>query len=60
MRSACLEKSCTKCSRETSPRLFSKKSKSSISLDQQPKYLYHLFSLLVEAEVFKNVLKLRC
>ena len=59
MRSTCLEKSYTKCGKETSPRLFSKKSKSSLSLDQQPKYLYHLFLLFVEAEIYKKVFKLR-
>ena len=33
MRSVFLEKSCTKCNGEASPRLFNKKSKLSISLD---------------------------
>ena len=38
-----LEKSYTKCGRETSPRPFSAKLKLSISLDQQPKVLYSFF-----------------
>ena len=36
------EKSCTKCGAETIPRLFSKKLKLSISLDQQSKVLHSL------------------
>ena len=43
MRNIFLEKSFTKCGRETSPRPFSKKSKLSISLDQYSKLLYILF-----------------
>ena len=38
-----IEKSCTKCSEESNPRPFYKKSKLSISLDQQSKVLYSLF-----------------
>ena len=45
MRNIFLEKSYTKCGRETIPRPFSKKSKLSISLDQYPKCLNCLFSL---------------
>ena len=40
-----LEKSFTKCDGETIPRLFSKKLKLSISLDQQSKISYSLFLL---------------
>ena len=43
MRNIFLEKSYTECGRETIPRPFSKKSKSSISLDQYSKILYILF-----------------
>ena len=38
-----LEKSYTKCGKETIPRFFSKKAKLSISLDQYSKVLYILF-----------------
>ena len=41
------------------PRLFYKKSKLSISLDQQPKMLYSLF-LYIQVEVYQNILKLKC
>ena len=40
-----LEKSHAKCGGETSPRPFSKKSKSNISLNQLSKFLYRLFLL---------------
>ena len=43
MRNIFLEKSYTKCGRETIPRLFSKKSKLSIFLDQYSKVFYILF-----------------
>ena len=43
MRNIFREKSYTKCSRETIPRLFSKKSKLDISLDQYFKSFYILF-----------------
>ena len=43
MRNIFLEKSYTECGRETIARPFSKKSKSSISLDQYSKILYILF-----------------
>ena len=42
MRHIFLEKSCKKCDGETSPTLFPKKSKLSISLDQQSEILYSL------------------
>ena len=45
MRNIFLEKSCTKCGGETSPRPFSEKLKLSISLDQQSKVLYSLLLL---------------
>ena len=45
MRNIFLEKSYTKCGGEFSPRLFPGKLKLSISLDQQSKVLYCLFSL---------------
>ena len=46
MRNVFLEKSYTKYGGETSPRLFSGKSKLTISLDQQSKVLYSLFLLI--------------
>ena len=45
MRNIFLEKSYAKCGRETIPRLFSKKSKVSIYLDQKSAVLYSLFLL---------------
>ena len=44
--------------REISPRPFFKKSKLSISLDEQSGY--SLFSLHVQVEVYQNILKLSC
>ena len=43
MRNIFLEKSCTKCGAETSPRPFSEKLKLSISLDQLSNVSYSLF-----------------
>ena len=60
MRNIFLEKSYTKCSGETIPRPFSKKSKLSISLDQQSKVLYSLFLLCAKSKVYQNILKLSC
>ena len=48
MRSIFLEKSYIKCGGETIPKSFSKKSKLSISLDQQSKILYSLSLLYVK------------
>ena len=45
LRNIFLEKSYTKCGRETIPRLFLKKSKLSITVDQCSKVLYILFIL---------------
>ena len=45
MKKIFLEKSCTKCGRETSLRPFSEKLKLSIYLDQQSKVLYGLLLL---------------
>ena len=60
MRNIFLEKSYSKYGGETIPRLFSKKRKLSISLDQQSKLLYSLFLLCVQAEGYRNILKLSC
>ena len=60
MRNINLKRSCTKCDGGTSPRLFSKKSKLSLSLDQQSKGLYSLFLLYVQVEGYRNILKLGC
>ena len=46
IRNIFIEKSYTKCDGETIPRPFSKNSKLSISLGQQPKVLYSLFSVV--------------
>ena len=46
------EKSCTKCGGKASPRTFHKKSKLSISLDQQSETLQSLFLLYVQVEVY--------
>ena len=43
---------------EPSPRPFSKKSKLSISLDQQGEILYSLLLLYVQVEDYLNILKL--
>ena len=55
-----LEKSSTKCCRKTSPRSFFKKSKLSISRDQQSEVSYSLLLLYVQAEAYQKILKLRC
>ena len=52
-----LEKSCTKCGGETSPRPFFEKLKLSISLDRQSKVLYSLLLLygkLRAIEIYRN------
>ena len=48
-----LEKSYTKCSAETIPRPFSRKSKLSIPLDQYSKVLYSLFLLYAKLRAIK-------
>ena len=53
MRNIFLEKSCTKCGGETSPRPFSEKLKLSISLDQQSKVLYSLFLLYAKGRAIE-------
>ena len=47
MRNIFLEKSCTKCDVETSPRPFFEKAKLSISLDQQSEVSYSLVLMYV-------------
>ena len=57
MRNIFLEKSYTKCGGETIPRPFSKKSKLSISLDQQSEVLYSfylLYAKLRAIEIYRN------
>ena len=49
-----LKKPCTKCDGEISPRPFYKKSKLSISLDQQFKVLYSLFLYLSKSTITKT------
>ena len=53
MRNTFLEKSQAKCGGETIPRPFSKKTKLSISLDQQRKFLNCLFSLYSKLRAMK-------
>ena len=53
-------KSYTKFVGQTSPSLFNKKSKWSISLDQQSEMLWILFLQYVYAEVYQNMLQLSC
>ena len=49
-----LEKSYTKCGRETTPRPFSKKSKLNISRGQQCKVLYNLFLFYAKLRAIKR------
>ena len=55
-----LEKLHQKYDGETISKTFSKKSKLSISLDQQSNVLYSLFFILCQFEDYQNVLKLSC
>ena len=59
MRNIFLIKSYKISSREIIPRLFSKKTKLSISLDQQSYILYSLLLLYVKVQNYQNILKLR-
>ena len=54
LRNIFLEKSYTKCDGETISRLFSKKSKLSISLDQDSKVLYILFLLFAKLRTIES------
>ena len=47
MKNIFIEKSCTKCGGETSPRRFFKKSEMAIPLDQQSAIAYCLFLLYI-------------
>ena len=58
MRNGFLEKSYKKCDGESIPRPFSKKSKLSISLNQQSEFLFSLLYLQINEH--QNILKLRC
>ena len=60
VRNIFLKKSYRKRGAETIPRPFSKKSKLSISLDQQSQMLYSLFLLYVQGELYQNISELRC
>ena len=60
MRNTFLEKPNTKYGRKPNPRPFYKKSKLSLSLDQQFERLKNLFLLYALVEVYQNILKLRC
>ena len=50
----------TKCVGEGTPRPYYKKRKLSISLHQQSKMLYGMFSFYIKVEVYQNILKLKC
>ena len=59
VRNIFLEKQCTKCGGETSPHLFLKNQKLSISPDQHPEVVsYSLFLSYVQVEDYQNMLKL--
>ena len=60
MKNTFLEKLYAKWSGESSLKKFSKKSKLSISLDQQIKVLYNLLLVFAQVECNQNILKLRC
>ena len=60
MQNIFLEKSYTKCGGETSPKPFSKKSKLSLSRNQQSKALHSLFLFYVQVEGYRNIFKSRC
>ena len=60
MRNIFLEQPYTKCGGKTIPSPLSKKSKLTISQDQQFEMLYSLFLLYVHGEVYQNILKLKC
>ena len=55
-----IKKSNTKSSEKSSPSLFFKKSKLSISLGQHSEILYNLILLYVPVEDYQDILKLRC
>ena len=59
MRNTFLEKSYTKCGGQIIPRPFSKKSKLSISLDQNFKVLY-IFFIVCQVENYRKWLELSC
>ena len=52
MRNIFLEKTCTKCGPETSPRPFFKKAKLNISLDQQPEICFYCTSRSRNAKTY--------
>ena len=59
VKSIFLEKTYTKYNGEAFSRLFYKKSKLTISLDQQFEMIQRLFLLYVQVEVYQSILKLR-
>ena len=60
MKNIFLEKSYTKCGGEAISRPFSKKSKLSISLDQQSEFFFQFVLLHLQIDEHQNILKLRC
>ena len=59
MKNAFLEKSYTKCGREATLKPLYKKSKLSITLDQQSEMLPSLFLFYVQFEIYQHLTKLR-
>ena len=60
MRNIFVEKPCTKCGGEASPRPLSEKLKLSISLDQYPKVLIQFAFIVWQVEGYHNISKLSC
>ena len=60
MRNIFVEKPCTKCGGEASPRPLSEKLKLSISLDQYPKVLIQFVFIVWQVEGYHNISKLSC
>ena len=59
MRNIFCKKSYAKCVGETSPRPYSKESKSK-SLDQWSEISHSLFLLYIQVKYYQNILKLKC
>ena len=60
MKNISFERSSTNVVKKTISRLFSKKPKLSITLDQKSKVLYNLFLLYAKIQGYRNALKLCC
>ena len=60
MRNSFIKKLCTKYGGETSPKLFSKKTKLTTYPGQHSDIVYSLFLCYVQVEDYQNILKLNC